>query len=144
MSAALHIICPHCHSTNRVPAERLAGGGKCGRCHEPLFTGAPIELDEDNFERHLNRSDIPLVVDFWAAWCGPCHMMAPGFAAAAPQVEPQARLVKVDTERNRGLGMRYGVRSIPTLIVFRQGQEHARIAGALPAPQLLSWIQQHI
>lgn len=144
MSSPLHIVCAECHSTNRVPADRLGGGGRCGRCHSPLFAGAPVALAQPEFERHLANSDIPLVVDFWAAWCAPCQMMAPAFAAAAARIEPRARLVKVDTERNPQLAQRYGIRSIPTMVVFRGGHEHARISGALPPPQLLSWIEQNI
>jgi thioredoxin 2 len=140
----VHVVCPQCHSTNRLPADRLGAGGKCGRCRGPLFQGEPLALDQAELERHLTNSDIPIVVDFWAAWCGPCQMMAPTFAAAAARIEPRARLIKVDTERNQQLAMRYGIRSIPTMIVFKSGREHTRISGALPPPQLLSWIEQNI
>jgi len=139
----LHVVCPHCDAVNRVPAERL-GGGNCGKCHHPLFAGAPLALDGERFVRHLQRSDLPLLVDFWADWCGPCKMMAPVFAQAAERLEPRLRLVKVDSERNQPLSARYGIRSIPTLILFRQGHEAARMSGALDLPSLLGWVQQNL
>ncbi len=145
MSDALHIVCPHphCHAVNRVPADRLADGGNCGSCKSPLFAGEPLELDEAGFARHVGRSDLPLVVDFWAPWCGPCRSMAPAFAAAARKLEPNYRLAKVNTEEQQALAARFGIRSIPTLAIFKGGREIARQAGAMDAASLESWIRRN-
>ncbi len=140
-ASSLHVVCPHCHAVNRVPAERLADGGTCGNCKAPLFYGQPVELDEAGFERHLGRSDIPLLVDFWAPWCGPCKMMAPAFAQAARLLEPRYRLAKVNTEEAQGLAARLGIRSIPTLALFRGGREIARQAGAIDVNGIIRWVQ---
>jgi thioredoxin 2 len=138
---SLIVVCPHCHAANRLPAERLADGGTCGKCKQTLFSGSPVELTAAQFDSHINRSDLPVVVDFWAPWCGPCRMMAPAFAQAAQQLEPRYRLVKVNTEEEQALAARFNIRSIPTLAVFRHGQELARQAGAMDASNLVRWIQ---
>ncbi|HEU0195894.1 MAG TPA: thioredoxin TrxC [Nevskiaceae bacterium] len=139
MAGSLHVVCPHCAAVNRTPAGRLAAGPVCGQCHKPLFIAHPVEVDAAGFERQLRRSDVPLLVDFWAPWCGPCRIMAPYFVEAAGQLEPQFRLLKVDTEANPALGARYAIRSIPTLALFRGGQEVARQAGALMAAGIVQW-----
>jgi len=137
------VVCPHCQASNRLPADRLADGGNCGKCKQPLFTGSPVELDAASFERHVGRSDIPLLVDFWAPWCGPCRGMAPAFALAAKQLEPEFRLAKVNTEEQQQLAARFDIRSIPTLALFRNGREIARQAGAMDAASLMRWVRSH-
>jgi thioredoxin 2 len=139
--AKLHVVCPACGAVNRVAAGRLGDGPRCGTCKQPLFTGKPVTLDEASFPRQVGRSDIPVVVDFWAPWCAPCRMMAPAFEQAAAQLEPRVRLAKLNTEEAPSLAAQYNIRSIPTLAVFRSGREVARQMGALGGPQLVQWIQ---
>jgi len=141
MSDAPIVVCPHCHAANRVPAARLADGGTCGKCKAPLFAGQPVDLDAGNFDRHVGRSDIPVLVDFWAPWCGPCRSMAPAFAQAARQLEPEFRLAKVNAEDEQALAARFGIRSIPTLALFRNGREVARQAGAMDQASLVRWVR---
>ncbi|MBI1425608.1 MAG: thioredoxin TrxC [Gammaproteobacteria bacterium] len=141
MSDSLHILCPHCDAVNRIPAARLNEQPKCGKCHQPLFTAHPVELTAVNFNKHISRSDIPVLVDFWAPWCGPCKMMAPQFEQAAAQLEPRVRLAKVNTEAEQALGAQYGIRSIPTLALFKGGKEIARQPGAMGAADIVRWIR---
>ena len=137
-----HVVCGSCPAINRLPDEKDATVAKCGKCGKPVFEGRPVELVSSNFDRHIGRSDIPVVVDFWADWCGPCKMMAPAYAKAAEEMEPEVRLAKLDTEAAPDIAARFNIRSIPTMIVFKNGKEVARQAGAMPAPQITDWIRQ--
>jgi len=141
MSDPLHIVCPHCRATNRVPPERTGDKPKCGKCHKPLCDGHPVELDESGFERHIAANDLPVVVDFWAPWCGPCRMMAPEYEKVASMLEPSARFAKVNTEEAQGLAQRFNIRSIPTMALFRGGREIARQSGAMGAAQIADWVR---
>jgi thioredoxin 2 len=144
MSVPKHIVCPHCDAVNRVPSDKLSEQPVCGKCKQPLFTAHPLELNNVNFARHIGRSDIPVLVDFWAPWCGPCRMMAPAFAQAAGTLEPEVRLVKVNTEEAQDLAARYNIRSIPTMALFRNGVEVARQAGAMDAGNIVRWVKSQL
>jgi thioredoxin 2 len=135
-----HIVCPHCDGVNRIPAGKPAADAKCGVCHKPLFTGHAIPVTAARFDKHVARNDIPVVVDFWAEWCGPCKAMAPFFERIAGEMEPAVRFLKLDTDRAPELSARYGIRGIPTTIVFRGGREAARRTGAMDATTLRSWL----
>lgn len=144
MSDSLHIVCPHCNAVNRVPADRLGAQPTCGKCKQPLFNAHPVELTSATFNTHVARSDIPVLVDFWAPWCGPCKMMAPAFVQAAARLEPQVRLAKLDTEQAQQLAAQFNIRSIPTLALFRGGREVARQAGAMDAANIVRWTQSNL
>jgi len=144
MSEPLQVICPHCATPNRVPAARLGDAPNCGRCKQKLFTGQPLELTAATFDKQVGRSGLPVLVDFWAPWCGPCKMMAPVFAQAATRLEPRVRVAKVNTEVEQALAARFKIQSIPTLALFRDGRELARQPGAQPLESLLHWVESRL
>ncbi|HET8746528.1 MAG TPA: thioredoxin TrxC [Ramlibacter sp.] len=135
----LHVVCPHCHTTNRIREADLDRAPDCGSCHQALFAAPPPNLSATEFERHITRNDIPVLVDFWAPWCGPCRMMAPAFEQAAAQLHPRVQLVKVNTDEAQGLGARLNIRSIPTIVLFIGGKEAARQSGAMGASDIVRW-----
>ena len=143
MSDNVQVVCPVCGKINRVPQARLADGATCGSCHKSLFNGKPLSLDGDSLKRHIKKNDIPLVVDFWAPWCGPCKMMAPAFEQAAQQLGSAARLAKLNTDNYPDAAAPYNIRGIPTLILFKSGREIDRSSGAMSLSQLIAWIGQH-
>ena len=144
MSESFHIVCQHCSVINRIVSTRLGEKPKCGKCHQALFSAHPVELTSGNFQQHISRNDIPVLVDFWAPWCGPCKMMAPAYEQAAAKLEPNVRLAKVNTENEQVIGDKYAIRSIPTLILFKKGQEISRQAGAMSAADIVAWVQNQL
>jgi thioredoxin 2 len=144
MSESKHIVCPHCMAVNRIPAARMSDAPRCGKCKHTLFTAHPVSLQDGSFRRHIERNDIPVVVDFWAPWCGPCKMMAPAFEQATAQLEPRVRTAKLNTEEARVIAGEYNIRSIPTLVLFHNGREVARQPGAMGAADIVRWVQAHL
>jgi thioredoxin 2 len=144
MAETLTLACPHCHTLNRVPAARLAEAPVCGRCRQPLFAGMPLDLDPAGFRRHVRESDLPVLIDFWAPWCGPCRAMAPAFAEAARQLEPAVRLAKIDTEAHPDLAAPWGIRALPTLVLVARGRELGRLSGAQPASAIVAWVRPRL
>ena len=139
MADQIEVVCPHCSKVNRIPAARLTEHPICGHCKQDIFTEEPLDSNGEQFVKHITRNHIPVLVDFWAPWCGPCKAMAPAFAQAAEQLEPGIRLIKVNTEANPEIGARYAIRSIPTMVIFRGGKEVARQSGAMSASSIVSW-----
>jgi len=144
MSEPKHIVCPHCDAVNRVPEDKLIDDPTCGKCKQALFTAHPVELNANNFATHIARSDVPVLVDFWAPWCGPCRMMAPAYAQAAQRLEPNIRVVKLDTEQAQQIAAQYNIRSIPTLALFKGGKEVSRQAGAMDVSGIVAWVRSKI
>lgn len=144
MTESLHIVCPHCHTTNRVRKDQLGSAPDCGSCKKSLFIAHSTALDETAFDKHIQRNHIPVLVDFWAPWCGPCRSMAPAYEQAAGVLEPYVRLAKVDTEAHPVLGARFQIRSIPTLALFVGGREVARQAGAMGQQDIVRWVRSYL
>lgn len=144
MTDSQRIVCPSCGAINRIPAGRPAAAARCGACKQPLFTAAPVEVDGAMFERQITRGSIPVLVDVWAPWCGPCRVMAPAFAQAAGELEPAMRLLKLNSEKEPEVAGRLGIRSIPTMLLFAGGREVARVSGAMGTGAIVQWARDHL
>lgn len=138
---SIHLVCSNCQAVNASPPDRLGDNPKCAKCGAPLNEPAPVELNQANFDKFIGRSDLPVAVDFWATWCGPCKMMAPAFEEAAKMLHPRVRLAKVNTEQEQALAARYGIQSIPTMVLFKGGRDAHRVSGAMSAQQIAQWVQ---
>jgi len=144
MAGIRDTVCPHCGAVNRVPTDRPAAAAACGSCKAKLFAGAPLEVGTASFDRHLARDELPLLVDVWAPWCGPCRSMAPQFQRAAGMLEPEMRLLKVNADEEAAISARYGVRGIPALLLFKRGRLVAQTAGAMDAGGIAAWARSHL
>jgi len=144
MSISKKVVCPYCGAVNRIPAERLGDNPLCGKCRKNIFASKPVQLTKANFQKQISNSEIPVLVDFWAPWCGPCKMMAPAFEKAAIALEPDVRLAKLNTEEEQQIGAQFDIRSIPTLVLFKDGKEIARQSGAMMGGQIEQWTKSQL
>ena len=144
MSEFTHIVCPYCNGTNRLPQDKITEDAKCGRCKKSIFNTDPINLTTENISQHLEKNDIPIIIDFWAPWCGPCKIMGPNFEQASRNFKTQVRFAKINTEDQQSLGGHYNIRSIPTLALFKEGKEVDRVSGALDANALINWLNERV
>jgi len=144
MDANRNIVCPHCATVNRISAGRDPLSARCGSCKMPLFDHHPVDADANMYEKQVQRSDIPVLVDVWAPWCGPCRMMAPAYAAAAAELEPDLRFIKLNSDAEPDVAAKLGIRGIPTMILFHNGIEQARVSGAMTTKQIVEWSRSHL
>jgi len=144
MSDSKHVVCPFCNAVNRIPNNKMSQGPACGKCHKAIFTGKAVKLSSDNFRKFISKNELPVVVDFWAPWCGPCKMMAPAFEQTAAALSTRATLAKLNTEDEPNIGGQYNIRSIPTMVIFKNGKEIARQSGAMSANDIQSWVSGYV
>jgi len=144
MTDSIYLVCGHCTKVNRISRDKPADAARCGACHQPLFDGQPANVDESGFDTHISRSDIPVLVDVWAPWCGPCRQMAPHFEQAARMLEPDVRFLKINADQSPRISVQYNIRGIPALLLLRGGKLIAQTAGAMDANRIVTWTRAQL